>query len=215
VEGLGAGTRARETVRGDAVPGSLPLPTADDMRNLLLRLDPIQSWARRAYALEAVPGFYGVVRRAQLGLFRDGRVLYWETSTVGFRGFKYKRWMGRLGDLGRPRDAPIGFVAVKALRLHAVNRSSFIVPIDGEQRIICFTGLRREGLPRPRIVTAAENIPTAGPVLGWIDEGVTRLKNPDRKRLAVEATEVWRSVLERRADLASLPLLSAPAPASG
>ena len=82
----------------------------EDIQTLLVRVDPIEAWAKHMYAVEAMPGFTIYVRRGVLCLCRDGRVAYVETWRVGLRLFTAKKWVGQVADLGASRPAPPGFV---------------------------------------------------------------------------------------------------------
>jgi hypothetical protein len=183
---------------------------ASDSPPALVRLDPIEAWAPRAYAFEAIPGYSQFVRQAVLGLFEDGRVVYIETSTVGARLFRRKKWVGTIHDLGNPDPAPAGFRLAKALRLHQVKESSFQVRIDGDRRIVCFTGVAMDKEPSRSFVVARNvlaNVPNVGTIVGWTEAAAARIQNPHGGRDAAAAAAVWRSVLEGRTKPASLPRL--------
>jgi hypothetical protein len=176
----------------------------------LVRLDLIEAWAPRAYAFEAIPGYYRFVRQAVLGLFEDGKVVYIETSTVGARLFRRKEWTGTIRDLGNPDPPPAGFRLAKALRLHQVKESSFQVRIGGDRRIVSFTGVAMDKeLPKAIIVArnVLVNIPNVGDYVDLTEAAVTRIRNLHGGRHAAAAAAVWRSVLEGRTKPASLPRL--------
>src|SRR6266568_459145 len=93
-------------------------PNNSELQSSLVRLDAIEAWAPHAYALETVPVFTVLLRRALLGLLRERRVIYIETTRVGIRGFRAKKWMGSLEELGKPEPAPKAFIGAKVVRFH-------------------------------------------------------------------------------------------------
>jgi hypothetical protein len=172
----------------------------------LVRADPIEAWAPRVYALEALPGYSGVVRQAVMFLYRTGAVHYVETTRAGIRGFRAKNWRGTIADLGGPKPSPAGFIAAKALHLRSAQERSFVVSIDGARKIIWFTGVAQpHGLPRGSGLI--EVVPKVGDVTRWIDSGVVRARNPHSGSDAVAAARVWRAVLSGELDPDALPLL--------
>jgi hypothetical protein len=178
----------------------------DNLRKSLVRADAVEAWAPKLFPLEALPGCTVFVRRALLCLCRNGQVLYLETSTVGARFFRRKRWFGHFSELGRPNPAPRGFMVAKGLRVYDVRNRSFVVAIDGCPKIMFFTGITKDrGLPKGTGFT--RNIPQAGILIGWVESAVVRARNPHSARLGREATEAWRSVLAGKTDPATLPLL--------
>jgi hypothetical protein len=186
------------------------VPTTEDFRNSIVRADLIEAWAPHLYVLEALPGYTTFVRKAYLCLCRDRRVFYFETSSVGARGFRYKRWQGQLSDMGRPGDAPLGFQAAKGLRLYVVKNSAFTARIDGDVKILYFTGSTLPLKGEVKALAAADalmkNIPTAGTLLDWAETITRRVKLRDIGTNGVEAARVWRDVLEGELDPHSFPL---------
>ena len=186
---------------------TLPIPSADELRASLVRVDPIEAWAPKLYALEALPGYYRVVRQADLYLCRDGRVIYTETLGIGLRLFQRKTWVGKREDLGTPLPVPLGFEVVKRLRLHGrVNDTSFVVRIDGKPMIVCFTGRKRE-VELKGWASLVHLIPEVGHLIEGAEVVADRVANLGATGRAAEAGKLWRSVLDGTMELATLPLL--------
>lgn len=194
---------------------SAQLPFDENLQRSLVRADLIEAWAPRLYFLEAVPGYYAVVRQAVLCLCCDGRVLYIETATVGARLFKRKTWAGQVADLGKPLPVSRGFRVAKALRLYRVRDSSFVITIEGSRRVICFTGIpiaKDLSEPLRGLENIVFNIPQVGILAGWAQRAAVRVRNVHSAKRGVEAARLWRSVLEGNTDPKALPLLSESAP---
>lgn len=186
----------------------LAMPSADELRASLVRVDPIEAWAPRLYAVQALPGYAKFVRKAELCLCRDGRVLYLETEAPSIRLFQFKRWVGRVEDLGKPQAVPAGFEAAKTLRLHGrVIDRSFVVRIDGKPMIVYFTGREREVELRG-LASLVHLIPEVGHLIEGAEIMADKAANLGGTGRAVEAAELWRSVLEGARHPAALPLLS-------
>jgi hypothetical protein len=184
-------------------------PTEEDMRQSLVRLDRVEVWGARAYVFQALPGYASKVRQGVIGLFRDGRVAYMDTSSLIARRQRAASWWGHIDDLGTPVPAPRVFQAAKVLRAQRVSSRSFIIRLRGKLRIVCFTGL-----PVPRDLTKVvtvgkqvlESVPHIGTVVQVADIGVTRAHGALHGHDAVAAAAVWRSVLNGDVDPATLPL---------
>jgi hypothetical protein len=179
---------------------------SEELRMSLVRADPVEVWAPRLYALEALPGYTVFVRQALLCLCRDGRILYLETAVVGARLFRAKRWAGQVADLGKPLPVSIGFVAAKGIRLHHARDNSMVVTIDGSRKIIYFTGvMKARGLPKG--FGGLKNIPQVGIVAGWVESAVVRARNPHSAHQGTFAAQAWRSVLNGNTRPEMLPPL--------
>lgn len=184
-------------------------PTEEDMRQSLVRLDRIEIWGARAYLFQALPGYAGSVRQGVIGLFRDGRVVYIDTSGIIPRRQQAASWWGHIDDLGTPVAAPRVFKAAKVLRAQRVSSRSFVIRLRGKLRIVCFTGL-----PVPRDLSkllsagkaVLENVPHVGTVVQVADIGVSRAHGALHGHDAVTAATVWRSVLNGAMTPATLPL---------
>jgi hypothetical protein len=178
----------------------------ENLRTSLVRADPIEAWAPHLFAVEAIPGFTIFVRQAMLCLCRNGTVLYLETSMVGLRLFRRKRWTGDIAKIGAPRPAPAAFVVAKGLRTYDARDRCFLIPIDGSPKIVFFTGITKSrGLPKG--TGLMKNIPQAGIILGWAETAVIRARNPQSSDRGKEAAQAWRSVLTGKIDPRALPLL--------
>lgn len=187
----------------------IAMPSVNELRASLVRVDAIEAWAPRLYLVEALPGYARVVRQAQLLLFRDGRVKYQETIGIGLRLFQRKVWVGRVEDLGKPRPVPFGFEVAKALRLHPqAGSTSFVARIDGRPMILCFTGRMREVELRGW-ASLVHLIPEVGHLIEGTEVLADRAANLGAGGRAAHAAGIWRSVLDGTRDPASLPLLFA------
>lgn len=185
----------------------LPLPSADALRVSLVRVDPIEAWAPKLYALEALPGYYRAVRQAELYLCQDGRVIYNETVGVGLRLFQRKRWVGKTEDLGKPLPVPLGFEVAKRLRLHGqVSDTSFIVRIGGKPMIVCFTGREHE-VELKGWSSLVHLIPEVGHAIEGVEIVANRVANLGATGRAAQAGKLWRAVLSGTTNPATLPLL--------
>jgi len=186
----------------------LAMPSAEELNASLVRVDPIEAWALRLYAVQALPGYARFVRKAILCLCRDGRVLYFETEAPALRLFQFKRWVGKLEDLGEPQPVPVGFEAAKSLRLHGrVSDRSFVVRIDGQPKIIYFTGREREAELRG-LASLVHLIPHVGELIEGAEILTDKVANLGGTDRAVAAATLWRSVLNRTTRPATLPLLA-------
>lgn len=184
-------------------------PTDEDMQQALVRLDRIEAWSARAYVLQALPGYASSVRQGVVGLFRDGRVVYMETSGMLTARRRAASWWGRLDDLGAPLPAPKVFRAAKAFRAQHVASRSFMINMHGTVRIICFTGLPVDR-GRSKVVSAGglvlESVPRIGTLVQLADIGVSRAYGALHGENAVAAAAVWRSVLTGIVNPETLPL---------
>lgn len=190
-------------------PSRFERPTDKDMRQSLVRLDRIEVWGARAYVFQALPGYAGSVRRGVIGLFRDGRVVYMDTSSLIASRQRAASWWGHIDDLGAPVPVPRIFRAAKVMRAQRVSNRSFMIRLRGKLRIVCFTGL-----PVPRdaskVLTAGkvviESVPHVGTVVQAADIGITRAHGALHGHDAVAAAAVWRSVLNGSMTPATLAL---------
>jgi hypothetical protein len=192
-------------------------PTAEDMRDSLVRLDRVEVWAGRAYAAEALPGVAKYVQQGVAALFRDRRVVVMDMRALTAKHRKARGWWGHVEDLGPPLPPPRGFRAAKVLRFQRVAGRSLILNVDGKRRIVCFTGLPVHRdldklLAAGRF--ALENVPTVGVVFQMADIGAGRARGAIHGEEAIAAAETWRAVLEGTVNPEDLPLLSeTPEPA--
>jgi hypothetical protein len=194
---------------GSEKPPRFEKPTEEDMRQSLVRLDRIEIWGARAYVFQALPGYAGSVRQGVIGLFRDGRVVYMDTSGIISRRQRAASWWGHIDDLGTPVPAPRVFKAAKVMRAQRVSSRSFVIRLRGKLRIVCFTGL-----PVPRDLSkllsagkaVLESVPHVGTVVQVADIGVARAHGALHGHDAVAAATVWRSVLNGDMTPATLPL---------
>jgi len=185
----------------------LPMPSGAKLRASLVRIDHIEAWAPKLYVLQALPGYYNVVRQAELSLCRDGGVIYSETKSVGLRLFQRKTWIGKVEDLGKPLPVSIGFQLAKTLRMHGrVRDTSFMARIDGKPMIVCFTGRKRE-VELKGLVSLVHLIPEVGHLIEGAEVVAGRAVNLGATGRAAEAAKLWRSVLDTTMDPATLPLL--------
>ena len=74
----------------------------------LVRADPVEAWARHAYALQNLPGYTTSVRRAILCECDDRRAAYVEYWRVGWRLWRTTQWIGPLAGAGSPTAGPSG-----------------------------------------------------------------------------------------------------------
>lgn len=185
-------------------------PTDEEMERSLVRLDRIEVWSARAYVFQALPGGYArSVRQGVVGLFRDGRVVYMETSGLLAARRRAASWWGRLEDLGAPLPAPRVFRAAKVVRAQHVGARSFMIDMHGTIRIICFTGLPI-ARGRSKLLSAGgvvlESVPHIGTFVQVADIGVNRAYGALHSENAVAAAAAWRSVLTGTVRPETLPL---------
>jgi hypothetical protein len=184
-------------------------PTDEEMERSLVRLDRIEAWSAHAYVFQALPGYARSVRQGVVGLFRDGRVVYMETSGMLAARRRAASWWGHLDDLGAPLAAPKVFRAAKVFRAQHVASRSFMINMHGTIRIICFTGLPVDR-SRSKVLSAGgvvlESVPHLGTLVQLADIGVSRAYGALHGENAVAAATVWRSVLTGTVSPETLPL---------
>ena len=183
----------------------------------LVRADPVEAWARHAYALQNLPGYTTSVRRAILCECDDRRAAYVEYWRVGWRLWRTTQWIGPLAELGLPRPVPRAFEITRGLRLYRVRERSMVLRIDGVDRIVSFTG---EGLPegghrlRELGLQAILAVPNVGTVVDWTRTATYRMKPGSTGPEAVAAAAHWRQALEKSRAMPHAPasdVLAAPA----